>query len=129
MVEGLDVLKERFETMMEEARQEYLPITPGKTGDKAVEAVLEHFRDKEIRQRVLRVFRRTGGALRNPVARCLPAARSWPDYNKLADIYRIVRASYERGVPVDKELDAEDGQTGPEHTQTGASARRARFTS
>jgi type I restriction enzyme R subunit len=50
VVEGMEILKERFTEMMAEAQAEYLPIPHGKSGDKAVEAVLDHFRDKEKRQ-------------------------------------------------------------------------------
>ena len=41
---------------MAEGRTKYLPITQGKSGDKAVEAMLEHFRDKEVRQEFYTYF-------------------------------------------------------------------------
>src|SRR5438132_13099114 len=53
VIEGLDVLKDRFVSLMDRGRSKYLPILAGKTGDKAVEAVLEYFRDKETRARCL----------------------------------------------------------------------------
>ena len=40
-----------------EGRTKYLPIPQGKSGDKAVEAVLEHFRDKESAQEFYAFFR------------------------------------------------------------------------
>jgi type I restriction enzyme M protein len=57
VVEGIDVLKERFAELMDRGRREYLPITLGKKGDKAVEALLDHFLDKEQRQEFYQFFR------------------------------------------------------------------------
>jgi type I restriction enzyme R subunit len=57
VIDDIDVLKERFAEQMEHGRREYLPIAAGKKGDKAVEAVLEHFRDKERRDELYAYFR------------------------------------------------------------------------
>ncbi|WP_252891501.1 type I restriction enzyme subunit R domain-containing protein [Thermoclostridium stercorarium] len=38
VVEGIDVLKKRFDVLMEQGRKEYLPLMEGKTADKAAEA-------------------------------------------------------------------------------------------
>jgi type I restriction enzyme R subunit len=51
VIEGLDILKSHFAALMDQGREKYLTIAAGKSGDKAVEAVLEHFRDKEIRDK------------------------------------------------------------------------------
>jgi type I restriction enzyme, R subunit len=57
VVEGLDVLKLRFAELMATARREYVALTAGLYGDKATEAVLEHFRDGERRQELYQFFR------------------------------------------------------------------------
>jgi len=57
VVQGIDVLQGRFRTLMEEGRKEYLALQRGKSGDKAVEAVLEYFRDRERREEFFKFFR------------------------------------------------------------------------
>lgn len=57
VVEGLEVLQARFAELMEQGRTDYLPLTAGKTEDKAAEAVLEHFRDKDRREAFYAFFR------------------------------------------------------------------------
>ena len=49
VVTDLDVLRERFERLMAQARRDYLPLAAG-GDDKAAERVLSHFRDEETRQ-------------------------------------------------------------------------------
>ena len=49
LITDLDVLRERFEHLMAQARREYLPLAEG-GDDKAAERVLHHFRDEETRQ-------------------------------------------------------------------------------
>jgi len=103
VIEGLDVLKERFADTMEEARRDYLPMAAGKQGDKAVEAVLEHFRDKERREEFYTFFRE----IENLHEIISPDAFMRPflvDYGALAEMYRVVRSNYDRGISVDKSL-------------------------
>lgn len=57
VVKGVDVLQARFAALMGEARTACLAIAKGQTGDKAAEAVLEHFRDAERRQAFYAFFR------------------------------------------------------------------------
>ncbi len=49
VVTDLNVLRERFEHLMAQARRDYLPLAAG-GDDKAAERVLDHFRDEETRQ-------------------------------------------------------------------------------
>ena len=58
VIEGLDVLKARFRELMAQGQKEYLSIRGTLKGDKAVEAVLEHFRDGELRQEFYQFYRR-----------------------------------------------------------------------
>ena len=56
VIDGLDVLQEEFARQMTVGRSEYLTIAAGRTADKAVDAVLDHFRDRERRDVFYRYF-------------------------------------------------------------------------
>ncbi len=118
VVEGVDVLKERFATLMEEARAAYLSITKGKTGDKAAEAVLEHFRDEERRQTFYAFFRE----LQDIYEILSPDAFLRPflgEYEELGRMHHLVRANYERGIPVDKSFLRKTARLVQAYTQAG----------
>lgn len=51
------MLKARFKQQMEEAKKNFLSLIHGKTGDKAVEAVLEHFLDENKRHDFYKFFK------------------------------------------------------------------------
>jgi len=57
VVHDIQVLKDHFAEMMGEAKEQYLGLIKGKRRDKAVEAVLQHFRDEEPRHEFYRFFR------------------------------------------------------------------------
>jgi type I restriction enzyme R subunit len=118
VIEGLDVLKDHFVELMDQGRQQYLPIQAGKTGDKAVEAVLEYFRDKETRQKFYEYCRELQEVYEiiSPDAFLRPYLK---DYEELTRMHQIVRANYERGVPVDKAFLRKTARLVQEHTQTG----------
>jgi type I restriction enzyme R subunit len=104
--------------LMDQAKREYLPITAGKSGDKAVEACLDHFRDAENRQKFYQFY----GELEECYEIISPDAFLRPhirDYQELTSMYRVVRASYERSVPVDKSFLRKTAKLVQEHTQTG----------
>jgi type I restriction enzyme R subunit len=118
VIEGLDVLKRRFEELMAEGRRDYLPIAAGETGDKAVEALLEHFRDREIRHAFYGYYRELQELYEilspDPFLRDFLA-----DYERLTDIYRILRNAYEPGVPVDRSFLRKTAALVQEHTKGG----------
>ena len=118
VVEGVDVLKGRFAALMKEARTAYLSITKGKTGDKAAEAVLEHFRDAERRQAFYAFFRE----LQDIYEILSPDAFLRPflgEYEELGRMHHLVRANYERGIPVDKSFLRKTARLVQAHTQAG----------
>jgi len=118
VVEGIDVLKGRFAELMEQARREYLPIVKGHTGDKAVEALLEHFRDKDRRQEFYQFFRELESVYE--ILSPDPFLRLFiDDYSELARFYNVLRACYERGVPVDKDFLRKTALLVQQHTDTG----------
>ena len=115
VVEGIDVLKEHFHTLMEQGRQDVLSIIAGKTGDKAVEAVLEHFREEEKRNRFYAYIRELQEVyeILSPDAFLRPYLN---DYQTLIDIYRIVRTNYEPQVPIDRSFLRKTAQIVQENT-------------
>jgi type I restriction enzyme R subunit len=94
VVEGLDVLKDRFRKLMERGRMEFLGMTAGLAGDKAVEAILEGFRDADRRDEFYRYFRELQDVyeILSPDELLRPFLE---DYQRLSEIYQILRASYE----------------------------------
>lgn len=119
VVQELGVLKDRFEGMMAQGRTDYLPVPMGWTGDKAVEAVLEHFREKERRQAFYAYFEELEELyeILSPDAFLRPFL---DDYGRLTEMYRLLRASFERGVPVDQGLLRKTALLVQEHTITGS---------
>ena len=118
VVEGIDVLKVRYAELMEQGRKEYLPITLGKKGDKAVEALLEHFLDKEKRQEFYQFFRELEEVYE--ILSPDPFLRPFlGNYTQLAEFYNLLRANYERHLPVDRDFLRKTAKLVQEHTDTG----------
>jgi type I restriction enzyme R subunit len=117
VVEGLEVLQERFTELMEQGRADYLPLTAGKTEDKAAEAVLEHFRDRERREAFYTFFRELQEI--HEILSPDPFLRPFlKDYERLVEMYRLVRSAYEPHVPVDKSFLRKTAEIVQKHTQT-----------
>jgi len=117
VIDDLDVLKGRFAEQMDQGRREYLPIPAGKQGDKAVEAILEYFRDKERREEFYAYFREIEELheIISPDPFMRPFLR---DYGALAEMYQIVRGAYDRGVIVDKSFLRKTAQLVRKNTET-----------
>jgi type I restriction enzyme R subunit len=94
VVEGLDVLKDRFRQLMERGRADFFGLTEGLAGDKAVEAILEGFRDADRRDDFYRYFRELEEVyeILSPDEFLRPFLE---DYSRLSEMYQILRASYE----------------------------------
>ncbi len=115
VIEDLDVLKEHFQQLMEKGRREVLPIIHHKTGDKAVEALLNHFLEKETREEFYAYVRELEEVyeILSPDAFLRPFL---PDYRQIIDIYRILRTHYEPQVPVDRSFLRKTADIVQEHT-------------
>ncbi|ABQ91061.1 type I restriction endonuclease subunit R [Roseiflexus sp. RS-1] len=117
VVEGLEVLQERFAQLMAQGRAEYLPLTAGKTEDKAAEAALEHFRNKEHRETFYAFFREVQEIYE--ILSPDPFLRPFlEDYERLVEMYRLVRSAYEPHVPVDKSFLRKTAKIVQQHTRT-----------
>ena len=122
VVEGLDVLKERFADLMEQGRREFLPISSGKSADKAAEAVLEHFLDKERREAFYAYFRELEEVYE--ILSPDPFLRPFlEDYQGLVEMYRLLRSAYEPHVPVDRSFLRKTAEIVQRHTATSSVQR------
>lgn len=117
VIEGLDVLKTRFENLLQLGRTKYLPLPQGKSGDKAVEAILEHFRDKELREEFYTYFRELEELheIISPDPFMRPFIR---DFGELVAMYQLVKQSFDRGVLIDKNFLRKTAKLVREHTYT-----------
>lgn len=119
VIEDLAVLEHMFEIHMEEGRHSYLAIAADKQADKAVEAILEHFREEDVR----REFYGFIFQLQDIFEILAPSAflrQYLEDYDALIRIYKIVREAYDPGVQTDKELLKKTITLVQEHTTSGA---------
>jgi type I restriction enzyme R subunit len=126
VVEGIDILKERFESLMAEGREKYLPLVKDKVADKAAEAVLEYFRDKEKRHEFYQYFKELQDIYE--ILSPDPFLRPFmPDYEELARMYRMLRANYEPGISIDREFLRKTARLVQEHTDAVFSGQPTKF--
>ena len=117
VVNDIEVLKERFKKLMEEASV-YLGVVKGKGRDKAVEAVLESFRDEEKRKEFYQFFNEVSTIyeILSPDKFLRPHVR---DVETLARMYRILKEAYEPTVLVDREFTRKTAELVRKHTSGG----------
>lgn len=117
VITGLEVLQKRFADLITQARAEYLPLAAEADEDKRLEAILEHFRHRETRQQFYKFFREAEEAYEilspDPFLRPFLA-----DYQRLVEMYRLLRSNYEPHVMVDKSLLRKTAEIVQRHTQT-----------
>ncbi|RMH09329.1 MAG: HsdR family type I site-specific deoxyribonuclease, partial [Armatimonadetes bacterium] len=119
VVEGLEVLKERFEQLMEQGRAEFLTLSGGVGGDKAAEAILLHFRNRERREAFYAYFRELEELYE--ILSPDPFLRPFlDDYQRLVEMYRLLRSAYEPHVPVEKSFLRKTAEIVQQHTATQA---------
>ncbi|HLI47252.1 MAG TPA: HsdR family type I site-specific deoxyribonuclease [Chthonomonas sp.] len=117
VVEGLEVLQEHFKDLMERGRNEFLPLSVGKTADKAAEAVLEYFRDRQRRETFYAYFRELeeGYEILSPDPFLRPFL---DDYKALVEMYQLLRSAYEPHVPIDRSFLRKTAEIIQKHTVT-----------
>lgn len=118
VIEDIDLLKKRFSLLLEKAQSEYLILTYGKYQDKAIEAVLENFKDEAKRHEFYQFFKEVQDIydIISPDAFLRPYLK---DFEKLAEMYGMLKGAYEPGVIVDKELSKKTQQLVREYTKSG----------
>lgn len=119
VIEGLDLLKKRFADLIAKGQAEYLPIWKGLRGDKAAEAVLEHFRDETAREEFYQYFRELEELyeILSPDEFLRPFLE---DYDELTQMYRLVRAAFEPHLDIDKSFLRKTEELVQKHTHTTA---------
>jgi type I restriction enzyme R subunit len=118
VIDGLEVVQAEFARQMAVGRADYLRIGTGKGADKAIEAVLDHFRDRERRDRFYAWF----GELEETYEILSPDPFLRPyvaDYDALADMYRAVRTRFDPGLDIDKTFLRKTAGLVGEHTHGG----------
>lgn len=118
VIEGLDILKARFREIMTTARTDYIPLVKGKSDDKAAEAVLELFRDEERRHSYYGFYRELED-LYEIISPDQFLREFVEDYQKLADLYALLRSAYDNQGITDRELARKTAHLVQEHTQAG----------
>ncbi|HOQ31009.1 MAG TPA: HsdR family type I site-specific deoxyribonuclease [Candidatus Hydrogenedens sp.] len=119
VVKDVEMLKEEFVEKMRIARAEYLSIIEGKARDKAVETVLEHFRNEEKRHEFYRFFKELQD--RYEIISPDPFLRSYiEEFDTLAKMYGILRSNYEPGVSIDRNFMRKTAKLVQEYTSSSS---------
>ncbi len=119
IVHDIEILKEQFKKEMQTAKEQYLTLIVGKTQDKAVEAVLEHFRDEKARQQFYKFYKK----LCDIYEIISPDAflRTYRDsYHTLSQMYKILRENYDRSVLINKDFTQKTALLVQQHTTSSA---------
>lgn len=118
VVHDIEIIKESFAEEIGYARKNYLKLIVGKSPDKAVEAILEYFKDEEKRHEYYKFFKEISDMYEiiSPDAFLRPYIE---DFETLARIYRILKEAFEPGISVDKEFTRKTARLVQEHTKTG----------
>ena len=118
VVRDIEVLKESFTEFMTDAGDSYLELIENKNRDKAVEAVLEYFRNEEKRHEYYKFFKEI-----SDIYDILSPDRFLrlhiEDFETLARMYKILREAYEPGISIDKEFSRKTAKLVQKYTKSG----------
>jgi type I restriction enzyme R subunit len=119
VVHDIEILKGRFKDAMMAAKEQYLNLISGKKQEKAVEAILENFRDEEKRQEFYRYFKQLSQLYEiiSPDDFIRPYL---DDYETITRMFRILRENYDRGIPVDRDFTRKTALLVQQHTSGSA---------
>jgi type I restriction enzyme R subunit len=117
IVKDIEILKQRFSDMIKIARTNYLTLIKGKTKDKAVEAVLDYFRNDKARQEFYEFFKEISAIyeILSPDSFLRPFI---DDFDTLARMFKIVLEAYEPGVIIDREFTRKTAKLVQEKTKS-----------
>jgi len=103
VIQNLDVLKNRFATLMAEQAPAYLVFHEGPIDDKAVERAIEAFRDKSKREAFYKFFKelRTLYEILSPDVFLRDHLEN---YGRLTVLYDTLRSAFTRKTPVYREV-------------------------
>lgn len=117
VVQDIQVLRERFDKLMQQGREQYLIVASDLPEDKQVEAVLEQFRDEELREQFSEFFRGLADVyeILSPDGFLRPFLE---DYSLLARMHRIVQEAYSPHIIIDHELAKKTAKLVQEKTES-----------
>ena len=114
VIANLDLLKTTFANLMREQASAYLQFAPARSDDRALDAAIAHFADKDRRETFFRFFKQAESLyeiispdafLRDFIA----------DYTRLADLYAKIRLHFSPRILADPDLQAKTAAIVREH--------------
>jgi type I restriction enzyme R subunit len=117
IIQNIEVLQQRFQTMLREKGPEYLPLARGWT-DKDKEKAVDYFADKEVREEFYRWYKQIEVLydILSPDAFLRPYIA---DYGQLSMLYSLLRNAYANTVYADKDLTTKTRELLREKTTAG----------
>jgi type I restriction enzyme R subunit len=104
IIQNVDVIKNLFQTLMQETVPQYLPLTQG-WDDKAKERAAAHFADKDLREKFFKFVRQLQSLYE--ILSPDPFLRPFMDnYKAIVRLYGTIRAPYNTSPYIDIELTA-----------------------
>jgi type I restriction enzyme, R subunit len=118
IVKDIEVLKQRFAEMLTSAKNSYLCLIKGQSRDKAVEALLEVFRDEDKRETFYEFFDELSliYEMVSPDAFLRPYIS---DYDTLSRMYNILKEAYDPNITTDREFTRKTAQLVRDNTKCG----------
>jgi len=118
IIDDISLLKDRFKQQIEHGKKKYLILLKGKKDDKAVESVLEHFRNEVRRTDFYEYYKELSNIyeILSPDAFLRPFIT---DYDTLSRIFKIVKEAYDPSLFVDKEFSRKTAKLVQENTKSG----------
>ncbi|MHA1408556.1 MAG: type I restriction endonuclease subunit R, partial [Candidatus Heimdallarchaeaceae archaeon] len=118
VLEDIEKLKDVFQEEMKIARKTYLPIIAGKKRDKAVEILLDSFRNEKKRKRFFEFYRNLSQMF-DIISPDEFLFQFHKEYDTLTRMYKILKEAYEPGVKVDREFSRKTAKLVREYTKGG----------
>ncbi|GAB4376236.1 MAG: HsdR family type I site-specific deoxyribonuclease [Calditrichia bacterium] len=117
IVKDLELLKGLFKHKIENKAPEYLGLIRHGFNDQDVDALIEHFRDKERRKELFREYKEIEMLYEiiSPDAFLRPFI---DNYATLSAIYAVVRKAYSKRIQVDKEFQRKTDELVQKHVKT-----------
>lgn len=118
IIKDIRLLKALFRQKMENVAPEYLALISRNFNDKDVDALIEHFRDKDRRKTFFREYKEIEMLYEiiSPDAFLGPFIN---DYATLSNIYKVVRKAYAKQVYVDKAFQRKTNELVQQHVSIG----------
>lgn len=118
VIENLDVLKQRFASLMANEAEAYLALATGKINDKSVERIIDTFTDKEAREEFTKFFKEVE-TLYEIISPDPFLADYIKPYQQLAAIYGIMKAAFGVGGSPIQDLMKKTEELVRRHVQAG----------